>query len=118
MFDIYLDRWHLVPDGDPTHSSHLLPVRHRGAPAMLKLALEEEERFGGALMEWWDGIGAARVLARDPDALLMERALSGVCLAEMARDGRSRALRHGRACPGHPRLHARHGRGSPGQARG
>ncbi|HSI40389.1 MAG TPA: aminoglycoside phosphotransferase family protein [Xanthobacteraceae bacterium] len=90
MFDMYLDRWDLVPDGDPitTHSSHLLPVRHRGAPAMLKLALDEEERFGGALMEWWDGIGAARVLARDPDALLMERAEGGACLADMARDGR------------------------------
>lgn len=90
MFDMYLSRWDLVPDGDPitTHSSHLLPVRHRGAPAMLKLALDEEERFGSALMEWWDGIGAARVLARDPDALLMERAEGGACLADMARDGR------------------------------
>jgi streptomycin 6-kinase len=90
MFDMYLDRWDLAPDGDPitTHSSHLLPVRHCGAPAMLKLALEEEERFGGALMEWWDGIGAARVLARDPDALLMERAVGGASLADMARDGR------------------------------
>jgi streptomycin 6-kinase len=28
---------------------------------MLKLATEEEERFGGVLMEWWKGDGAARV---------------------------------------------------------
>jgi streptomycin 6-kinase len=39
-------------------------------------------------MEWWEGIGAARVLARDPDALLMERAIGGACLADMARTGR------------------------------
>lgn len=76
MFDPYLSRWNLIPDGSPivTRSGRLLPVRRRGEPAMLKLATEEEERFGGVLMEWWDGDGAARVLARDNDALLLERA--------------------------------------------
>jgi streptomycin 6-kinase len=52
----------------------LLPVRRRGEPAMLKLVTEAEERFGVMLMEWWDGDGAARVLARDDDELA---ALSG-----------------------------------------
>jgi streptomycin 6-kinase len=39
-FANYLARWDLSPDGDPilTHSSHLLPVRHHGEPAMLKIA--------------------------------------------------------------------------------
>ena len=42
MFDDYLARWHLTPDGTPiiTHSSRLLPVRRDGVPAMLKIALE------------------------------------------------------------------------------
>jgi streptomycin 6-kinase len=90
MFDIYLSRWNLVPDGSPiiTQSGRLLPVRRRGEPAMLKLATEAEEHFGVMLMEWWDGDGAARVLARDGDALLLERAEGAVSLAAMARNGR------------------------------
>lgn len=90
MFDAYLDRWNLVPDGEPiiTHGSRLLPVRQAGAPAMLKLAAHADERLGGALMAWWDGEGAARVLARDAEALLLERAEGSTSLAEMARSGR------------------------------
>jgi streptomycin 6-kinase len=90
MFDTYLSRWNLVPDGSPiiTQSGRLLPVRRRGEPAMLKLVTEAEERFGVMLMEWWDGDGAARVLARDDDALLLERAEGAVSLADMARNGR------------------------------
>lgn len=93
MLDAYLRRWDLVPDGEPilTRAARLLPVRCGGEPAMLKLALEQEERFGGLLMEWWDGDGAARVLASDGDALLLERALGTASLAEMARNGRDAA---------------------------
>jgi streptomycin 6-kinase len=70
----HLARWDLVPDGDPikTPSSLLLAVRHDGQPAMLKVAHEEEERRGGAVMAWWDGDGAAKVLARHGEALLLE----------------------------------------------
>lgn len=90
MFDPYLLRWSLVPDGDPitTPAARLLPVLLRGEPAMLKLSCEEEERHGGVLMEWWDGEGAARVLARDETALLLERAVGLDSLADMARAGR------------------------------
>lgn len=90
MFDLYLSRWNLISDGSPisTNNSRLLPVRYRGEPAMLKLATEEEERFGGLLMEWWNGDGAARVLAREGDALLLERAEGTASLADMARAGR------------------------------
>jgi streptomycin 6-kinase len=90
MFAPYLARWDLTPDGEPivTHSSRLLPVRRDGVPAMLKIATAAEERWGANLMEWWDGDGAARVLARDGDALLLERALGDASLDEMARDGR------------------------------
>ena len=63
IFDDHLARWHLTPDGEPiaTRSSDLLPVRRAGAPAMLKIAREAEERWGGLLMRWWGGDGAARV---------------------------------------------------------
>jgi streptomycin 6-kinase len=90
MFDDHLARWGLIPDGPPlvTHSSHLLPVRQAGVPAMLKVATEAEEKFGGLLMAWWDGQGAARVLARHGDALLLERAMGGRSLSDYARNGR------------------------------
>jgi streptomycin 6-kinase len=90
MLDSYISRWNLIPDGDPiiTRTARLLPVRVGDVPGMLKLATGAEERLGGALMEWWDCDGAARVLARDGDALLLERAEGGLSLAEMARGGR------------------------------
>jgi streptomycin 6-kinase len=67
MFDHHLALWRLVPDGAPvvTPGARLLPVRQEGRPAMLKIAVETEERFGGVLMAWWDGNGAARVLAME-----------------------------------------------------
>lgn len=88
-FSPYLERWALQPDGAPfaTHSSHLLPVRHRGAPAMLKIACAEEERSGHVLLNWWDGQGAARVLAHDEQALLMERATGTRSLLQMVERG-------------------------------
>ena len=89
VFEDCLARWQLTPDGEPieTHTSRLLPVRFGGLPAMLKIALEPEEKFGGGLMRWWDGDGAARILAHEGDALLMERADGKKSLVEMARNG-------------------------------
>ena len=85
----HLARWDLVPDGEPitTPSSLLLAVRHNGVPAMLKIAREEEERRGGALMAWWDGDGAAKVLAQHGPALLLECATGPRSLAAMVADG-------------------------------
>ncbi|MFC5068554.1 aminoglycoside phosphotransferase family protein [Flaviflagellibacter deserti] len=90
MFDEYLGRWKLTPDGPPieTHSSQLLPVRYRGEPAMLKVSHAVEEKLGHLLMNWWDGRGAARVFAHDDDAILLERAEGKRRLTEYARDGR------------------------------
>jgi streptomycin 6-kinase len=90
MFDLYLSRWNLVPDGAPitTPAARLLPVRQAGVPAMLKVSVEEDERQGGVLMTWWDGQGAARVLAHDADAILLERATGTRSLAAYARTGR------------------------------
>ncbi|WGF89796.1 aminoglycoside phosphotransferase family protein [Marinivivus vitaminiproducens] len=113
-FAPHLARWRLAPDGAPFRSlsSDLLPVRYRGRPAMLKVTDQAEERYGAVLMAWWDGDGAARVLARDGDALLLERATGCRSLAAMARDGRddeaSRTL-----CAVAARLHAPRGRPRP-----
>ncbi len=90
MFETYLDRWRLDPDGEPITSptSRLLPVLHHGVPAMLKVATEPEERRGADTMTWWDGDGAAHVLAHEGDALLMERAEGSTSLEKMARSDR------------------------------
>ncbi len=90
MFDVYLDRWGLVPDGAPiaSNSGHLLPVRRHGRPAMLKVSGEAEERRGSRLMTWWNGEGAARVLAHADDAILLERATDDHALVDLARHGR------------------------------
>jgi streptomycin 6-kinase len=89
MFSDYLAGWALVPDGDPirTHSSELLPVRRHGVPAMLKVAVTAEEKAGATVMAWWDGEGAARVLAHDGDAILLERAEEKVSLADLVHGG-------------------------------
>ena len=89
MFGPYLRRWNLSSDGQPiaTHSSDLLPVRFGDTPAMLKIARSEEERRGASLMAWWDGSGAARVLAHDGDAILLERATGRRSLTDMAHQG-------------------------------
>ena len=71
-----------------TPASRLLPVRRDGRPAMLKVALEAEERQGGLLMAWWAGDGAAEVLAQEGEALLLERAEGAGSLIAMARGGR------------------------------
>jgi streptomycin 6-kinase len=87
--DRYLARWNLVADGEPvsTPSSLLLPVRRGAELALLKIPREEEERRGGRVMVWWDGDGAARVLAHDDHALLLERATGPRTLAAMVAAG-------------------------------
>lgn len=89
-FEPYLSQWALAQDGDPifTKRSNLLPVRRNGQPAMLKIAVETEERFGTHLMALWEGHGAARVYAHDGAALLLERAEGTRSLAKMVNDGK------------------------------
>lgn len=85
----HVARWGLVPDGPgfSTPSSHLLPVRLDGAPAMLKVARADEERDGGRLMVWWAGRGAARVLRHSDDAIVLERATGPRVLTDLASRG-------------------------------
>lgn len=107
MFETWLKRWALVPDGEPiiTPGSRLLPVRMGDLPAMLKVAVDAEEKFGNLLMTWWDGEGAARVYAHHGDALVLERAEGDRSLMHMALNGQddeaSRIL-----CTTLARLHA------------
>jgi len=88
-FDPWLDRWSLVADGPPIHtaSSDLLPVMRGGTPAMLKIARSDEERRGAAVMVWYDGDGAVRVLETNGAALLLERPQTLRSLAEMSAGG-------------------------------
>lgn len=87
--ELWLRRWGLTPDGPARSSptSTVLPVRFDGRPAILKLATLDEERRGGKLMAWWDGEGAAPVLACEGDALLLARAEGIGDLATMSRSG-------------------------------
>ena len=90
-FQPWLELWRLTPDGEPFTTryakNHLLPVRQGDAPAMLKIAVSKDEIDGGALMAWWAGEGAVRVLARQDEALLLERLPAARSLAAMARNG-------------------------------
>jgi streptomycin 6-kinase len=70
-----------------TRSSWILPVRLGLTAAVLKVARTPDEQAGYRLMSWWDGDGAARVLASDDGALLLERAAGVQSLAHMARTG-------------------------------
>ncbi len=88
-FEKYLSRWRLTEDGPPlaTHSSDLLPVLRKGIPAILKIAKHPEERRGNSLMTWWNGKGAAHVLAHDHEVILLERATGTRSLSAMAENG-------------------------------
>lgn len=89
MFASYLEKWSLQLDGEVivTLSSHLYPVRYRNQPAMLKLALDPEEKFGRLPMIYWNGQGAAEIYESDGDAVLMERTDSRRNLFHMAMTG-------------------------------
>lgn len=91
MPEPHLTTWQLARDGDviTTPRGQLYPVHlPDGSAAMLKVSTDAEERSGHRLLRWWDGDGAARVLAHDGPALLMERAVPGDCLRDMSIQGR------------------------------
>lgn len=89
VFTPYMQRWHLQADGTTlrTHSSRVLPVIAGKTPAILKVALEDDEKHACILMRWWNGEGAAKVLAAEGDALLLERATGTGSLSQLARNG-------------------------------
>ena len=88
--DARLAAWGLVPDGSlfETPSSWLMPVRRDRTPAMLKIFKPtSDERDATALLRYYGGEAAVRVLAADDGALLMERAEGGRSLGAMATSG-------------------------------
>lgn len=113
-FKKYMAKWELIPDGEPfiTQSSMFLPALYKNIPAMLKIALVSEEQAGGQLMVWWNGQGAARILAHDRNAFLMERAIGEKSLVTMAKhhqdDESSRII-----CEVVARLHAPNNKSLP-----
>ena len=91
LFNTWLNRWGLTPDGEPveTHTSQLLPVVviRDGQKAILKITDDDSERIGCELMVWWNGNGAAKVLAHAAGAILLERATGTGSLADMSWTG-------------------------------
>ena len=86
----WLNRWRLRPDGDlvTTPTSALMAVRTEdGAAAVLKVAHHDEEVRGADLLVALEGRGAATVLRRDGDAVLLERATGSRDLVSMVRAG-------------------------------
>lgn len=94
-FEPWLTAWGLTPDGEAitagASSSLILPVRRDGAPAILKVAVDAEEKRGGAVMAYYAGGGAAEVLAHDDQAVLLERLDGPRSLVEMAHGGEDEA---------------------------
>lgn len=109
LFDHYLKRWDLSIDGNAFTSlnGNLLPVRQRGVAAILKISQALEEQAGMRLMAWWDGEGAAPVLAQEGEALLMVRAQGTASLAQMTQCGQDEEATR-ILCAVAARLHAPH----------
>ncbi|MDP9735121.1 MULTISPECIES: aminoglycoside phosphotransferase family protein [unclassified Curtobacterium] len=84
-----VERWDLHP-GEPYAGgsvSHVVRVRlPDGGDAVLKLSLPHREaEHEAAALAWWDGAGAVRLLAVDPDdpfVLLLERCHPGTRLVQ------------------------------------
>lgn len=87
----WINRWDLIPDGTPfkTHTSQLVLVKTaaHGIEAMLKVTDDRDEQAGNSLMVWWEGDGAAQVIAHENEAILLGRATGPASLAIMSREG-------------------------------
>ena len=71
-----------------SRSSWLQPVRHLGRPVMLKMLKQtSDEQAGADVLRYFAGNGAVRLIAADPDGVLMERADDDVSLRVMAISG-------------------------------
>lgn len=104
----WLRRWRIRQSGDAhtTASSTLIPVlTEDGAPAMLKIAHADEEERGAELLAALDGRGAARVIRRDGEAALIERATGPGDLVQLVRSGHDDAATR-ILCGAADRIHA------------
>jgi streptomycin 6-kinase len=91
MFDDYLKRWGLTLDGEPieTPHSYLQPVRFGDLPAILK-QVNEDEKYSGTVLSWWNGNGAVNVFRHSDNVILIERALGERSLISMAQTDRDK----------------------------
>jgi streptomycin 6-kinase len=107
VFEPWLARWSLKPDGAPISGTwaSLLPVRRGDEPAMLKAGMTAEERRSVDLLAWYDGEGAVRLLQQGDGAILMERAIGETSLTAMTRAGEDEAALSV-LCAAAVRLHA------------
>jgi len=74
--DAALARWGCTPDGDVffTHSSLLWPVTRDGDALMLKVPDPgDDEAHGAAVLRYFDGHGAVRLVDSDGHVQLLER---------------------------------------------
>jgi streptomycin 6-kinase len=111
----YVKRWQLTPDGPgfETASSFLVPVLHRGRPAMLKmLKPASDERHAAALLDYFDGDGAVCVYEAEADAMVLERAVGTQSLMQLATSGDDEAAA-GILADTVRRLHAPRSRAAP-----
>lgn len=83
------EKWNLVPAGNPlvTHASCLQPALQGNWPVMMKTSDRSDELRGFTLLEWWNGEGAVRMLARDGHTILMDRATGAASLSAMSEAG-------------------------------
>ncbi len=82
-------KWHLVVDGSPRHGylGLVVPVRCGDELCVLKISwLDEVTQEEAAALIAWDGQGAVRLLAHEPDAgaMLLERLDFGRSLQDVA----------------------------------
>lgn len=98
MFDRYLTSWGLTPDATPFDTLHswVLHVRADGAPATLKMRKpESDETLTAAMLSYYGGQSAVRLLSAEGDVVLMERACGSRSLWEMTlgdRDGEATGI--------------------------
>ncbi|MFC6101011.1 aminoglycoside phosphotransferase family protein [Olivibacter domesticus] len=84
-----MELWKLKSDEKSfiSTSSLLQRVTYRNLPAMIKVPIEPEEKWGSALMTWWDGDGAAKVYNQWNDVILMERIDGHHSLVDLVKRG-------------------------------
>jgi streptomycin 6-kinase len=93
LLDEVVDQWQLSIGGafpDASASLTLRATRADGEPVVLKLQYPHREaEYEAAALAHWDGNGAVRLLAHDPDrhALLLELCEPGTPLFELDQDG-------------------------------
>ena len=89
-FQPSLERWHLTPDGKPfeTVTSFILFVkRHKTACVLKVLKPDSDEKFSGDALQLYNGQGAVMCLAKDQNALLLQRVQPAPPLTEYSLKG-------------------------------